>query len=72
MAVIHESFNIILIDNFYEDLLKVDEYFEYNDVVDILEPLQECNEDDLKKFAAKIPQKILAIFGNFRKDSKIK
>lgn len=39
LAVIHESFNIILIDNFYEDLLKVDEYFEYNDVVDILEPL---------------------------------
>ena len=62
LAVIHENFNIILIDNFYEDLLKVDEYFEYNDVVDILEPLQECNEDDLKKFAAKIPQKNISNF----------
>lgn len=62
LAVIHESFNIILIDNFYEDLLKVDEYFEYNDVVDILEPLQECNEDDWKKFAAKIPQKNISNF----------
>ncbi|MED9989617.1 MAG: hypothetical protein UE033_05850 [Coprococcus sp.] len=62
LAVIHESFYLIIDDNFYSGLLEISDYFSYSDVLDTIEPWQELSGDTLRLLSTTIEKRKLEIF----------
>ena len=62
LAVLHESFKIIIDDSFYRNLIELSDYFSYNDAVDMIEPWQECSSDVLRLLSTTIEKRKLIIF----------
>lgn len=62
LAVIHENFKLVIDDNFYHELIKLSDYFSYNDVLDMIEPWQELSSDALRLLSTDIEKRKLKIF----------
>ena len=62
LSTIYECFKIIIDDDFYNDLLKLTNYFSYNDVIDMVEPWIEEYDQQLKLLAVDIPKRKLDVF----------
>lgn len=64
--VIYEGFGIIIYE-LLDKLFYVDEYFTYNDTIDILEPWYEAGRDVQRKLCVQNPNKNISCFTNLLK-----
>lgn len=62
LAVIYENFKLVIDDKFYHKLIKLSDYFSYNDVLDTIEPWQELSGDTLRLLSTEIEKRKLKIF----------
>lgn len=68
LAVIYENFKLVIDDKFYHKLIKLSDYFSYNDVLDTIEPWQELNGDALRLLSTEIEKRKLKIFDEMIKN----
>lgn len=62
LAVIYENFKLVIDDKIYHKLIKLSDYFAYNDVLDTIEPWQELSSDALRLLSTEIGKRKLKIF----------